>query len=80
MLIRLAATNTNIGVVFHGGNSNYYPNAVEVRAILTGDRNWTIVDGGLIPYPVYGLNVIPDPIKGYKPLKVKFYAEIVEVE
>lgn len=47
LLIALAAANTNTSVNFHAGTSKYYARAADDRLVLTGDRSWTITDGGL---------------------------------
>jgi surface protein len=44
-----AASFTNTGIFFHGGNSKYSASSQSYRDILTGaPYNWTITDGGQV--------------------------------
>ena len=46
LLVDLESGNTNNGVIFHGGNSEYNTTGETARDLLVV-RTWTITDGGL---------------------------------
>ena len=59
LLTNLAATNTNTGIPFGGGNSRYYASASTARnTTLIAGRNWVITDGGQVAAPTI-TNVSP---------------------
>lgn len=63
LLTSLCATNTNIGVIFNGGNSKYNSAGKLARDFLTSNRSWNITDGDLelfSPTSVAGLSLWMD--------------------
>ena len=51
LLISLAAHGTREHVLFDAGFSQYKADAVPSRGTLTGERTWTIIDGGPLAVP-----------------------------